>query len=56
VNTGVNARLFPDGFATTVVVGPVGAGAHTFELVCNETDADAEFQSPQLTAALVGSG
>jgi hypothetical protein len=56
VNTGVNARLFPDGFATSVVTEPVGAGAHTFELACNETDADAEFQSPAVSAALVGSG
>ena len=56
VNTGVNARAFPDGFATTVVTDPVSAGAHTFGLACNETDADVEFQSPQITAALVGSG
>jgi len=56
VNTGVAARTFPDGFATTVVTDPVSAGAHTFALACNEVDADAEFQSPQLTAALVGSG
>jgi hypothetical protein len=56
VNTGVNARAFPDGFATTVVTGPVSAGAHTFGMACNETDADAEFQSPAITAALVGSG
>jgi hypothetical protein len=56
VNTGVNARLFPDGFATSVVTEPIGAGAHSFELACNETDADAEFQSPAVSAALVGSG
>jgi hypothetical protein len=56
VNTGVNARAFPDGFATSVVTDPIGAGAHTFELACNETDADAEFQSPAVSAALVGSG
>jgi hypothetical protein len=56
VNTGVNARLFPDGFATTVVTDSISAGAHTFAMACNETDADVEFQSPQLTAALVGSG
>jgi hypothetical protein len=56
VNTGVAARSFPDGFATTVVTDPVSAGAHTFALACNETDADAEFQSPQVSAALVGSG
>jgi hypothetical protein len=56
VNTGVNARAFPDGFATTVVTDPISAGAHTFALACNETDTDVEFQSPQITAALVGSG
>jgi hypothetical protein len=56
VNTGVNARAFPDGFATSVVTDVIGAGAHTFELACNETDADAEFQSPAVSAALVGSG
>jgi hypothetical protein len=56
VNSGVAARAFPDGFATTVVTDPISAGAHTFGMACNETDADVEFQSPQITAALVGSG
>jgi hypothetical protein len=56
VNTSTAARSFPDGFATTVVTAPVSAGAHAFTLACNELDADAEFQSPQITAALVGSG
>jgi hypothetical protein len=54
--TGVTAREFPNGFATTNVVGPVSAGAHNFSMACNQTDGDVEFESPQLTAALVGSG
>ena len=54
--TGVGARAFPNGFANTRVTAPVSAGAHTFALACSETTADVEFQGPQITAALVGSG
>lgn len=54
--TGVAARGFPDGFSNTVVTAPVSAGAHSFALACNQSTADVEFQGPQITAALVGSG
>ncbi len=52
----VAARGFPNGFANTVVTDPVSAGPHTFALACDESDADVEFEGPQLSAALVGSG
>ena len=54
--TGAAARGFPDGFANTVVTAPVPAGAHTFGIACSEADADVEFQGPQISAVLVGSG
>lgn len=53
---GVGARNFGNGFATTVVTDPIAAGAHEFKLVCDEVNADVEFESPALVAALVGSG
>jgi hypothetical protein len=54
--TGAAGRTFPNGFATTVVTDPVSAGQHSFALACNETNADVEFEAPQISAALVGSG
>jgi hypothetical protein len=54
--TGATSTQFPNGFANTVVVGPVSAGAHTFALACSETTGDIEFVGPQLSAVLVGSG
>ena len=54
--TGVAARGFPDGFSNTVVTAPVSAGLHSFALACNQSVADVEFQGPQISAALVGSG
>jgi hypothetical protein len=53
---GVAGRDFANGFATTVVTGPVSAGPHTFVLACNQTAGEIEFQGPQISAALVGSG
>ena len=53
---GVTARGFPNGFANTVVTAPVSAGPHSFALACNETNADVEFEGPQISAVLVGSG
>jgi hypothetical protein len=54
--TGATSVQFPNGFASTAVVGPVSAGAHTFALACSETTTDIEFVGPQLSAVLVGSG
>jgi hypothetical protein len=54
--TGATSTQFPNGFASTAVVGPVSAGAHTFALACSETTSDIEFVGPQLSAVLVGSG
>jgi len=54
--SGVDNRNFADGFSTTVVTAPLDAGPHTFAMQCNEDDADIEFESPQLSAALFGSG
>ena len=54
--TGVANRGFADGFSTTVVTGPVSAGAHSFGLECNQSDADVEFENGQISAAVVGSG
>jgi hypothetical protein len=54
--TGAAARGFPDGFANTVVTAPVSAGAHTFGIACQEATADVEFQGPQISAVMVGSG
>jgi hypothetical protein len=53
--TGVAGRGFPDGFSNTVVKA-VSAGPHTFSLACNESATNIEFQGPQLSVALVGSG
>jgi hypothetical protein len=52
----VAARGFPNGFANTVVTDPVSAGPHSFALACDQSVADVEFEGPQITAALVGSG
>jgi hypothetical protein len=54
--TGAANRGYARGFATTIVTGPVSAGAHNFALQCNETDADVEFENPQISAAVFGSG
>jgi hypothetical protein len=54
--TGAGNRGYARGFATTIVTGPVSAGAHNFALQCNETDADVEFENPQISAAVFGSG
>lgn len=54
--TSTGARNFGNGFTTTVVTDPIAAGAHEFKLVCNQVNADVEFESPALVAALVGSG
>jgi hypothetical protein len=54
--TGVTARGFPDGFSNTVVTAPVSAGSHSFALACNQSVSDVEFEGPQISAALVGSG
>ena len=54
--TGVAARGFPNGFSNTVVTDPVSAGAHSFTIACNEATADVEFEGPQISAVLVGSG
>jgi len=53
---GVANRGYARGFATTIVTDPISAGPHTFALQCNETDADVEFENPQISAALFGSG
>jgi hypothetical protein len=53
---GATSTQFPNGFANTVVTGPVSAGPHTFALACGETTGDIEFAGPQLSALLVGSG
>jgi hypothetical protein len=54
--TGAANRGYADGFSTTLVTDPVSAGPHTFALQCNETDTDVEFENPQISAALLGSG
>ena len=54
--TGVANRGYARGFTTTVVTDPVGAGPHSFGLECNQNDPDVEFENPQITAALLGSG
>jgi hypothetical protein len=54
--TGAANRGYARGFSTTVVTDPVSAGPHSFALQCNETDADVEFENPQITAAVLGSG
>src|SRR5215207_2350370 len=53
---GVLNRGLANGFATTVVTGPISAGPHTFVLACNQLTGDVEFEDPQISAALVGSG
>jgi hypothetical protein len=53
---GPTNRIKADGFSTTVVTAPVSAGPHTFALACNELEADIEFESPAISALLVGSG
>jgi hypothetical protein len=54
--TGAANRGYARGFATTIVTGPVGAGAHSFGLDCNQTDADVEFENAQISATVLGSG
>jgi hypothetical protein len=54
--TGAANRGYGRGFTTTLVTEPVPAGGHTFALQCNETDADVEFQNPQISAVVLGSG
>ena len=54
--TGAANRGYARGFSTTIVTDSVSAGAHTFALQCNETDADVEFENPQISAAVFGSG
>ena len=54
--TGAANRGYARGFSTTVVTDPVSAGPHSFGLQCNEVDADVEFENPQITAAVLGSG
>jgi hypothetical protein len=54
--SGASNRTYANGLATTFVTNPVGAGAHTFTLECNSVDSDVEFESAQISAALVGSG
>jgi hypothetical protein len=53
---GAANRGYGRGFTTTIVTDPISAGSHTFALQCNETDADVEFENPQISAALFGSG
>jgi hypothetical protein len=53
---GAANRGYARGFSTTMVTDPVSAGPHTFGLECNENDADVEFENPQITAAVLGSG
>jgi len=53
---GVTNRGLANGFATTVVTGPLSAGAHQFILACNQLTGDVEFEDPQVSGALVGSG
>ena len=45
-----------NGFATTVVTGPLSATLHMFVLARNQLTGDVEFEGPQTAAALVGSG
>jgi hypothetical protein len=54
--TGAANRGYARGFATTVVIGPVGAGPHSFGLDCNQSDADVEFENTQISATVLGSG
>ncbi|HET8975618.1 MAG TPA: hypothetical protein VFN15_03225 [Solirubrobacterales bacterium] len=54
--TGAANRGYARGFSTTIVTDPVSSGPHSFGLECNETDADVEFENPQMTAAVLGSG
>jgi hypothetical protein len=56
VDVGAGNRNHADGFTTTVVTEPLSAGPHTFSMSCNETDADVEFENPQIAAAVLGSG
>ena len=53
---GVTNRGLANGFATTVVTGPLSAGAHQFILACNQLTGDVEFEDPQVSGALVGPG
>ena len=54
--TGVGARDFGNGFATTVVTDPIAAGAHEFKLVVQRGERRRGVREPALVAALVGSG
>jgi hypothetical protein len=54
--SGAANRGYARGFTTTIVTGPVSAGSHNFALQCNETDPDVEFENPQISAAVFGSG
>jgi hypothetical protein len=53
---GAANRGYARGFTTTIVTDSISAGAHTFALQCNETDADVEFENPQISAVAFGSG
>jgi hypothetical protein len=53
---GAANRGYGRGFTTTLVTDSISAGSHTFALQCNETDSDVEFENPQISAALFGSG
>jgi hypothetical protein len=54
--TGADNRGYARGFSTTIVTDPVSAGSHSFGLQCNENDGDVEFENPQISAVLLGSG
>jgi hypothetical protein len=54
--TGAANRGYGRGFTTTIVTDALAAGAHSFAMQCNETDADVEFENPQLSAVVLGSG
>jgi hypothetical protein len=54
--TGAANRIYGNGFTTTVVTSPIGAGPHSFGLECNQNDADVEFENTQISAAVLGSG
>jgi hypothetical protein len=56
-----SVELVPDGFfdgaaAVTGVSSLLSAGAHVFELQCNERDADMLFNDSALSAVLLGPG
>ena len=53
---GAANRGYGRGFTTTIVTDALAAGAHSFAMQCNETDPDVEFENPQLSAVVLGSG